>query len=174
MDVDPESRTTVLPPGPRLSGPVLTLAYAASRQRFFAAMQRRYGSVFTLNLPPFGPSVVVCDAALCKQLFMTSPDIAGNTSPNLGNVLGAGSTFALDGAPHRARRKLMVPPFHGRRLKAYEGLIEEEVMRTRSTRVRSIPVKPAITISGSVVVSEDTASSAAGCAVTAFRDDTAS
>jgi cytochrome P450 len=133
MDVDPESRTTALPPGPRLPGPVLTLAYVASRQRFFAAMRRRYGSVFTLNLPPFGPSVVVCDAALCKQLFMTSPDVAGTTSPNLGNVLGEGSTFALDGAPHRARRKLMVPPFHGRRLKAYEGLIEEEVMREAET-----------------------------------------
>lgn len=88
MDVAPETGAPVLPPGPRLPGPMLTLAYAASRQWFFATMRRRYGSVFTLNLPPFGPSVVVCDAALGKQLFMTSPDIAGTTSPNLGNVPG--------------------------------------------------------------------------------------
>jgi len=58
--------------------------------------------------------------------------------------------------------------------RSWTVLPADQVAETRSTRVRAIPVKPAITISGSVVVSEDTASSAAGCAVTAFRDDTAS
>ena len=47
----------------------------------------------------------------------------------LGEVLGPGSTFSLDGAEHRERRKLLVPPFHGKRMAGYEAIVEEEVMR---------------------------------------------
>ena len=42
---------------------------------------------------------------------------------------GPGSTFSLDGAEHRERRKLLVPPFHGKRMAGYEAIVEEEVMR---------------------------------------------
>ena len=48
---------------------------------------------------------------------------------NLGTVLGPGSTFSLDGDEHRERRKLLVPPFHGKRMVGYEAIVEEEVMR---------------------------------------------
>jgi len=48
---------------------------------------------------------------------------------NLGSVLGPGSTFSLDGDEHRARRKLLVPPFHGKRMANYEAIVAEEVAR---------------------------------------------
>ena len=48
-------------------------------------------------------------------------------------MLGPGSTFSLDGAAHRQRRKLLVPPFHGRRMPGYEQIVEEEVMREIAT-----------------------------------------
>ena len=44
-------------------------------------------------------------------------------------VLGPGSTFSLHGAEHRQRRKLLVPPFHGKRMNGYEAIVEEEVLR---------------------------------------------
>ena len=44
-------------------------------------------------------------------------------------MFGPGSTFSLDGTEHRERRKLLVPPFHGKRMASYEGIIEEEVLR---------------------------------------------
>ena len=44
-------------------------------------------------------------------------------------MLGPGSTFSLDGNEHRERRKLLVPPFHGKRMAGYEAIVEEEVMR---------------------------------------------
>ena len=37
--------------------------------------------------------------------------------------------FALDGADHRARRKLLTPPFHGKSIKNYEKIFEEETLR---------------------------------------------
>ncbi len=55
--------------------------------------------------------------------------------------------------------------------RSWTVLPADQIAETRSTRVRAIPFEPAITIAGSVVVSEDTASSAAACAVAAFRDD---
>ena len=49
-----------------------------------------------------------------------------------------------------------------------------EFAEIRSTRVRSIPLDPAITIAGSVIVSPDSPSSTTEYVVTAFRDDAAS
>jgi cytochrome P450 len=46
-------------------------------------------------------------------------------------VMGASSVLLLEGSDHLARRKLMLPPFHGERMQAYEGVVrrvaEEEI-----------------------------------------------
>ena len=96
------------------------------------ALARRYGSAFTVNLPVFGKAVVISDPETIKDLFTTGSDLVGRAS-NLGVILGPGSTFSLDGDEHRRRRKLLVPPFHGKRMHAYEHIIEEEVMRETGT-----------------------------------------
>ena len=96
------------------------------------AMRRlrgRYGSAFTINVPIFGRAVVISDPAEIKQLFTAGPEIASNLEVNLGRVLGPDSFFALDGDAHRRQRKLLVPPFHGRRLRVYESVVEEEAVR---------------------------------------------
>jgi cytochrome P450 family 138 len=73
--------------------------------------------------------VIVADPQLAKQLFTASTDDVGNVQPNLSRVLGNGSVFALDGADHRLRRKLLTPPFHGKSIKNYEKIFEEETLR---------------------------------------------
>jgi hypothetical protein len=118
-----------LPPGPRLPRAVQGAAFLASRRRTTRILRRRYGRVFTLNVPLFGRAVLISDPALVKQLFMTSTDVVGNTDPNLGRVLGRGSFFSLEGEAHRRQRKLLVPPFHGKRMQSYETIIEEEAVR---------------------------------------------
>ncbi len=117
-----------LPPGPRIPKALTGIAFLAKRHRAIAAIGRRYGTAFTVSLPVFGNAVVIGDPGLIKDLFTTSSDLVGRAS-NLGSVLGPGSTFSLDGDEHRARRKLLVPPFHGKRMAGYEAIVEEEVMR---------------------------------------------
>jgi cytochrome P450 len=117
-----------LPPAPRVPKFVQGVGFVAARQKAVAALSRRYGAAFTLNLPIFGETVVISDPVLIKDLFTTSTDLVGRAS-NLGTVLGPGSTFSLDGAEHRQRRKLLVPPFHGKRMQGYEHIVEEEVRR---------------------------------------------
>jgi cytochrome P450 len=90
----------------------------------------RYGDAFSIDLPLFGPSVILSNPAYVKRLFQAKPDEIsfGERSP-LGKVLGPGSLFSLDGSEHLAERRLILPAFHGERMKSYEGIIEEEALR---------------------------------------------
>ncbi|MFC0437766.1 cytochrome P450 [Kutzneria buriramensis] len=121
--------TLRLPPGPT-TPPLIQAVYGLTRPRRGVHRRRdRYGDAFTMNSPVFGRSLMISDAAEIRQLFQTDPAIADNVEPNLGRVLGRGSLFALGGDEHRRQRKLLVPPFHGRRLAAYEQIMERETLR---------------------------------------------
>lgn len=121
--------TATLPPGPA-TPPLLQGVFALIRPlRGMRRLRDRYGDAFTVNVPIFGRTLVISDPAQVKQLFTAGPDVVENIEPNLGRVLGPGSLFALTGAEHRKQRKLLVPPFHGRRLAAYEKIVEDETMR---------------------------------------------
>ena len=117
------------PPSIRLPKLVQGTAFALNRQAVVAWAVRRYGPVFTLDAPVFGRSVVVTDPQLVKQLFTANIDDVGNVQPNLSRILGPGSVFALDGADHKRRRRLLTPPFHGKSIKNYERIFEEETLR---------------------------------------------
>ncbi|HEX7827479.1 MAG TPA: cytochrome P450 [Mycobacterium sp.] len=121
-----------LPPAPRIPKLLQGVAFVANRDKAVAAVARRHGSEFTLNLPIFGHTTVISDPALVKELFTANNDLIARAG-TLGQVLGPGSTFSLDGLPHRQRRKLLVPPFHGKRMQGYEGIVEEEVRREIAT-----------------------------------------
>jgi cytochrome P450 len=117
-----------LPPAPRIPKLLQGVAFVAIREKSIAALAKRYGSAFILRLPVFGDTVVVSDPALIKDLFTTNTELVARAGV-LGEIFGPGSTFSLDGTEHRERRKLLVPPFHGKRMASYEGIIEEEVLR---------------------------------------------
>lgn len=125
-----EASTTVvkLPPGPRLPRAVQGLLAFADRRIALQIMRRRYGSAFTIDLPIFGQMVVISDPSHIRQLFKAAPHMADTTDANLGRVMGPNSMFALTGDRHRARRKLLTPSFNGRRLAAYEAIIEREAV----------------------------------------------
>jgi cytochrome P450 len=126
--------TTVrLPPGPTTPRIVQSAFALTSPQRALRRLRARYGDAFTVNVPIFGRAVVISDPAAVKRLFTAGPDVVDNLQPNLGRVLGPGSLFALTGDEHRKQRKLLTPPFHGRRLAAYERIVEEETVRELAT-----------------------------------------
>lgn len=117
-----------LPPGPAIPKLVQGIGFMAARHRAVSSLERRWGTAFTMKLPILGPTVVIGDPVLVKDLFTSGNDLVGRAS-NLGTVLGPGSTFSLDGTEHLRRRKLLVPPFHGRRMAGYETIVEDEVLR---------------------------------------------
>jgi cytochrome P450 len=122
-----------LPPGPRVPKVVQSVAFLTARQRVVAALSRRYGGAFTLNFPIFGRTVVVGDPILVKDLFSTGIDLLGRATRTFGEIAGPGSMWGLDGNELLQRRRLLMPPLHGKRMKSYEHIIEEEVMREITT-----------------------------------------
>jgi cytochrome P450 family 138 len=118
-----------LPPTARIPKVIQGLGFAMSRRFMIQRLARRHGSDFTLNLPMYGRVVVIGDPQLAKQIFTTSPDELGNIQPNLSRLFGTGSVFGLEGDEHRQRRRLLAPPFHGKSMKKYESIIEEETLR---------------------------------------------
>ncbi len=121
--------TVTLPDGPSLPRFVQGGMALVAPLWMMRRMRERYGSAFMINVLIFGEVVVISDPAEVKQLFMTSPEIADLLDVNLGMILGPNSFFAISGDAHRKQRKLLTPPFHGRRLRAYEAIIEEEAVR---------------------------------------------
>ncbi|BBY49978.1 cytochrome P450 [Mycolicibacterium arabiense] len=126
-----------LPPGPTLPRIVQGAAMLIDRPRALDYARRRHGPVFSASLPLFGDTVILSDPDLIKEVF-TAGDLV-ETITNLGDVIGPGSTFSLNGAPHLARRKLLVPPLHGKRMQEYENIIEEEVRRELSSWPEATP-----------------------------------
>lgn len=119
-----------LPPGPRIPKLIQGAAVLAARYGSVAALGKRYGSTFTLQLPVFGETVVISDPVLVKDLFSTSRELVGRPQNNLGgDVLGPGSIFNLEGDELLARRRLLLPPFNGKNMRAYEDITEQEVVR---------------------------------------------
>lgn len=118
-----------LPPAPRIPRVLQAIGFSVSRKWTVNQIARRHGDIFAMRLPVFGRTIMVADPALAKQLFMANTDDVGNIQPNLSRVLGPGSVFALDGTDHRRRRKLLTPPFHGKSIKNYERIFEEETLR---------------------------------------------
>jgi hypothetical protein len=82
--------------------------------------------MFTVRLFGLGDTVIVSDPELIKQVFRADPTVlhAGTGSP-LRPLLGENSLLGIDEAQHMEQRKLLLPPFKGQRMKAYEGMIAE-------------------------------------------------
>ena len=136
-----------LPPGPRVPQAIQGAAALANRSKALEMLRRRYGSAFTVNVPIFGRLVVLSDPDHIRELFRAGPDVADTIDSSLGRVMGPNSLFALTGERFRAHRKLLTPPFHGRRLAAYEAIVEDEALREFATwpHDRSFPTMPSMT-----------------------------
>ena len=119
-----------MPPGPRSA--------AANGARWIRdpssprVLPHAYGDAFTLAFPGAGENVFVSDPATIKEVFARDPQ--GNGMPSsrdllLKPVMGPRSVLLLEGDEHMRIRKLMLPPFHGERMRAYTDAIEAATER---------------------------------------------
>jgi cytochrome P450 family 135 len=109
-----------LPPGPRMPRALQALGWARRPYPFMKRCQERFGDTFTLRILHSGTWVFLCDPADVKKVF-TAP--AGSLGVALANplllpVLGPRSVMLLEEPGHMTRRRLMLPPFHGKRMGA--------------------------------------------------------
>jgi cytochrome P450 len=86
---------------------------------FLEQCRTRYGATFTLRLRHLGTWVILADPEDVKRVFSADTDDLGVGVPNLAlrPVLGAHSVMLSEEPEHMARRKLMLPRFHGERMR---------------------------------------------------------
>jgi cytochrome P450 len=121
--------TATLPPGPRAPGAVQALEYTLRFTRYTARLHARYGPSYTLRLPGLPPNVVTSDRALIRNLLTGDPLTRRHANDILGALLGEHSVLVLEPADHLARRRLLLPPFHGQRITRFRSLVRDLVER---------------------------------------------
>jgi len=127
-----------LPPGPSLSAEEQSARWSSEPLPFLEECRERYGDTFTLSLRHLGTWVLLSDPEDVKRVFSTDTNDLGVGVPNLAlrPVLGAHSVMLSEEPEHMARRKLMLPRFHGERMREDAEMMTELARR----EVRAWPV----------------------------------
>jgi cytochrome P450 len=122
---------SALPPGPSEPPVVQTLRWLLRPISFLESCRRRFGDAFSVSFLGFQtPMVMLSDPEAIRALYT----VPGHTLPPgrtiaLQPIMGSRSLLLLEGREHLARRRLMLPPFHGERMRAYEAIVREAVHR---------------------------------------------
>jgi cytochrome P450 family 135 len=124
-----ESMRRMLPPEPKSLPLVQTLRWAFRPLPFMQECRERYGDSFSVRFLGFErPMVMISDPAAIKALYTEREHgLPPGRDIILKPILGARSLLLLEGADHLAHRKLMLPAFHGERMRSYEPIMEEIV-----------------------------------------------
>ena len=98
-----------------------TAGFMVGGTRFLEWARRRYGGAVYMRTLFDDGFVMLFDPELVKELFQGPHEQlnAGEANALLGPILGERSVLLLDGREHLRQRRLMLPPFHGRRMQAY-------------------------------------------------------
>jgi cytochrome P450 len=120
-----------LPPGPSLPRPITVARFILQPTRFLDDCQRRYGDLFTVRLSSERTVVITSSPELVKEVFTGDPNLlrAGEGNVVLRPLLGSSSVLTLDGAQHLRQRRLLLPPFHGERMRHYADVMREVAER---------------------------------------------
>ena len=131
-----------LPPGPKLPRAAQTLAWITRPGPFMTGCRERYGDTFTVRIAQEGTWVFVTDPDDVRKVFTGDPGVlhAGEANAVLRPFLGAKSVLLLDDDPHMSARKLLLPPFHGDRMRSYGQLISDIAEREIARWPREEPL----------------------------------
>jgi cytochrome P450 len=118
-----------LPPEPKGSSLSQTLRWAFRPLQFMDDCRRQYGDNFSVRFLGFErPMVLISDPAAIKAMYMErSHGLPPGRNIILEPILGSKSLLIQEGAEHLSRRRLMLPPFHGERMRSYEAALDEIV-----------------------------------------------
>jgi cytochrome P450 family 135 len=120
-----------LPPGPPEPPLLQTLRWLLRPISFLESCRRSFGDAFSVRFLGFqSPMVMLSHPDAIRALYTGREHglPAGRTLALL-PVVGPRSLLLLEGREHLARRRLMLPPFHGERMRAYESIVREAVAR---------------------------------------------
>ncbi|MEM6518778.1 MAG: cytochrome P450 [Cyanobacteria bacterium P01_D01_bin.71] len=135
MTLQPQNLPSIVSPAPprMLDGPkakglrrrLRILRLILRPTQYMEDNVRRYGPTFKIGGETSPPLVYVGEPELVREIFSLNARQVSTGQRNgiLKAMVGEHSILLLDGEPHRRQRRLLLPPFHGDRLRTYGQLI---------------------------------------------------
>jgi len=126
----------------------MSVGFVLWPDRFLDACQAKCGDFFTLHPQKGRWIVITSDPATVKDVFTGDPNLlhAGAGNIVLQPILGSRSVLLLDGPEHLRQRRLMLPAFHGERMRLYGDVMRAAAERAIEgwPRGRSFDVLPSM------------------------------
>jgi cytochrome P450 len=127
---------SVLPPGPGTPSLIAAVRFARDPHGYIRSVYSRFGPVFTVRFIGAGPVVWVAEPELVRRVLTGDSELlhGGEAAALLLEPLfGKNSVATLDGEQHMRRRKLLLPAFHGERVRRWAKDIHELAERDMQT-----------------------------------------
>ena len=120
-----------LPPGPSEPAIAQTLRWMLGPISVVESCRRRSGASISVRFLGFKTQMwMLSDPVAIRALYGNAEHrLPPGRTVALLPILGPRSLLLLEGRDHLARRRLMLPPFHGERMRAYESTVREVVAR---------------------------------------------
>jgi cytochrome P450 len=128
MLLSPVTKTPVipmtLPNGPKAPPFVQLIQWISTPLTYLDKCAKQYGDIFTAQLGNIGPVVMINHPQAVQEMFNSNAFHApGSLNSIFKPLLGEQSMMVLSGQRHKRSRQLLMPPFHGERMRNYAQLI---------------------------------------------------
>jgi cytochrome P450 len=127
VNASPKPVSTPLLEGPSAPPIIQLFNWLTRPYPFLDDCAQRYGEIFLLRLSQTLPLVFFSNPEAIQIVFKADPNcfLVGNSNCILRPLVGDQSLLLLDGDRHQRQRQLLMPPFHGERMRAYGGLMQD-------------------------------------------------
>jgi cytochrome P450 len=107
--------------------PVQTLLWMQRPVELMHRSMARYGDTFRMDIAGTPPVLLTGNPEYVRAIFTGDDEDmrGGEVNGYLAPLLGDTSIFLLDGAKHLRQRRLMLPPFHGERMRVYASAMRD-------------------------------------------------
>ncbi len=137
-----------LPDGPKTPPWFQTLQWIFRPLESLDARARAYGDTYRALGQQMPPLLYFSSPDAIEAIFTAKPDQVSSAEGNqiLEPLLGVNSLILLDGKRHQQQRQLLMPPFHGDRMRSYGSLIQDITQQISSQWLPGQPfvVRPAM------------------------------
>ncbi|AVH64476.1 MULTISPECIES: cytochrome P450 [unclassified Nostoc] len=117
------------PNGPQTPAVLQMLRWIVNPMSFMEACTKSYGEIFTLRLDKNLPPLVIVSNPQAQQQILTTDtkelEAPGDLNKVFEPLLGKHSVISISGAEHQRQRQLLMPPFHGERMRNYSQVITD-------------------------------------------------
>lgn len=105
---------------------------------YLETMHKRYGDLYLDVFSAFPPTLVISNPEAIEKVFTLSPELflSGPANAILQPLFGSTAILFQDGVPHEKKRKLLMPPFHGERMRAYGQLIHDITLQAMAEPIK--------------------------------------